>query len=150
MKTITLNNIEVTLTKEQLEQALAEFNRPDFDYPICCKSILTGNVILYTDLKEGTLLAKAISSLLKVGHYSDDWTSHTDSTMIQIPYDAERGFYHKQPVYCWDDEFTHEVVLRFYDAINKCTFTYDGEENGGGFDHYSAEIPEHMKEFKEN
>ena len=149
MKTIKLNNVEVTLTKEQLQQALEDFDKPKFDYPICCKSVRTGNVILYTDLKEGTLLTKGVYNTLKVGHYLDDCIPHTDGGMVEIPYDTERGFYHKQPVYCWDSEFTHEAVLRAYDALNKCTFTYDGYMNGGDYEHYSATVPEHMKVFKE-
>lgn len=148
MKTIKINNVSVEVTEEQLIEALKEFDKPEFDYPICCKSKIWGSVVLFTDLRKGTVLCKG-NSFHKVGFTS--WTSHTDRySWEEIPYDKERGFYHKQLIYCWDDDDTHCVDLKFYDAINKYPFTHRGKPNGYEYQNYSATLPNHMKEFEEN
>lgn len=54
------------------------------------------------------------------------------------PCDSKRGLYHGQPVECRDHTYSHWSVLRFYDAINKCVFTTDGELNGSDYAHIEA------------
>ena len=147
-KTIRICGVDISLTVEQLKEAIKEFVKPVFDYPICCKSKVNSDIVLFNGRNEGSVLK---SSHREVGHFSNDWFSHTNTDIWEeIPYDKERGFYHKQPVYCWDnDDSLYQVTLRFYDVINNRTFTFDGLTHGYVYYNYSAEIPEHMKEFKE-
>jgi hypothetical protein len=149
MKTITIKDVylrEAVFTKEQLEQALEEFNKPEFDYPICCKSKIEGDdtVVLFSTESEGI-------NLTRPNGYTEYYIQpHTDSTIWeQIPYDKEKVLYHKQLIYCWQNDDTHTVSLRFYDAINRCAFSLDAKLAGKDFQNYSTTMPEHMKEFKE-
>lgn len=155
MKTVIIKDVylrEAVFTKEQLEQALEEFNKPEFDYPICCKDKATNLIILFHSKDEGTILRDRDNNMDRIGETSNNWTDHTNTDVWEeIPYDKERGFYHKQPVYCWQDIDTHSVTIRFYDAEDKeSVFAYNGSRLYSEFDNYSAEMPEHMKEFKEN
>lgn len=148
MKTITINNVSVEVTKEQLQEALDEFDKPEFDYPICCKTKTTGLVMLFSSDKEAVVLKADKDNYHTVGEVCKVW-GHTDKSIWkEIPYDKERGLYHKQLVYCWDNVDTHSVDIRFYDAKYRCPFTYNGESEGHKFTNYSALLPEHMKEFK--
>lgn len=47
----------------------------------------------------------------------------------------------KTPVYCWDDDDTHERTLTFYDAVNDGTFSYNGKRNGSAWHNYEV-VPE--------
>ncbi len=141
MKTIKIKgNIEVT--KAELEEALKEFDKPEFEYPMAFMSKHTNGLIVLFD---GISLGKVVSKVPKydIGYTSVYWTKHTDTDVWQqIPYDKERGFYHGQMIYCWYNDCTHCVHIRFYNAIDKCTFDYDGELAGSYFDNYSATMPE--------
>lgn len=151
-KKVKLNNVEVELTKEQLEDALKEFNEPEYDYPICCKNKRNGTIVLFTGetIDTGTCLREDEEIFIKEGETSDGLIPHTDEeTWEQIPYDKELGLYHKQPVYAWDKYHTHVTVFGFYNAISKCLHGGSGESCGPKWEIYSSEIPEHMKEFKE-
>lgn len=148
-KKISLSNIEIELSKEELEKALKEFDEPEFDYPICCKSKHNGEIVLFDeDVNFARCLepGDSFSTKGRIGAYGHPADS---TTWEQIPYDKERGFYHKQLVYAWDDKDTHQSSLRFYDAINKCCFSYAGKFYGWPYNNYSATMPEHMNEFKE-
>lgn len=155
MKTVTIRDFylrEAVFTKEQLEQALAEFDKPTFDYPICCVGKEDKAIILFDGIESGVVLKQGDHPMSRViGETYGHWIDHTDSYWTQIPYDREKGFYHKQPVYCWQDEDTHSATLRFYDAENKeSVFAFNGSKLYSEYDNYSAKMPEHMKEFKEN
>ncbi len=143
MKTIKIKgNIEVT--KAELEEALKEFNKPEFEYPMAFRSKYNKDlIVLFDGIKSGNVIGK--KSRYDIGHYAPDWTKHTNTTRWQqIPYDKERGFYHGQMVYCWDSDYTHCVHIRFYDAINECVFGYSGNMNGWKYGNYSATMPEFM------
>ena len=150
MKTIKINNVEVTLTKEQLEEALKEFDKPKFDYPICCKSKQTGEVVVFTGMQKGEVLKVDKDEYYNLGYKSENFHPHTNKTVWEeIPYDRERGFYHKQPVYCWCNEDTHSVTIRFYNALTGYVYAYQGSNMKSIYDNYSTTLPEHMKEFGE-
>lgn len=42
----------------------------------------------------------------------------------------------KDLVYCWDDEDTSMRTLKFWDKVNKCTFSFKGERHGERFHNY--------------
>ena len=55
----------------------------------------------------------------------------------------------KALVWCWDNDFTHVKYLKFYDKINKCTFSFGGARYGDTFDNYEIykdEYPEWARE----
>ena len=54
----------------------------------------------------------------------------------------------KALIECWDDANTHTRTLRFYDAINECTFYSDGKRNGSVWDNYKVikKLPKWAKE----
>ena len=150
MKTIKINNVDVTLTKEQLQEALKEFDKPEFDYPICCRAKLTGEVVVFTGIKKGEVLKVDKDEYYHLGCKSENFHPHTNKNIWEeIPYDKERGFYHKQLVYCWDNCDTHIVNMQFYDVFNGTVYAYQGSDLESFYDNYSATMPEHMKEFGE-
>ncbi len=145
METIKLRGT-VEVTKAELEEALKEFDKPEFDYPMAFRSKRSKDlVVLFDRIKSGKVISK--TSDYNTGYYAFDWAKHTNTdAWQQIPYDKERGFYHGQMVYCWYNDYTHCVHTRFYDAINKCTFGYVGQLEGYDYSNYSATMPEFMDE----
>ena len=43
----------------------------------------------------------------------------------------------KEPIWCWDTNYTCVKVLMFYDAKNKRLFTYEGKRNGIIYTNYA-------------
>ena len=76
-------------------------------------------------------------SIYDVGD-EDTWHD-TDNTnnWVDLPICFETGFYHKQLVWCWYNDNTHRRELRFYNAINNCTFTPNGYCKGMRFSNYA-------------
>jgi hypothetical protein len=62
-----------------------------------------------------------------------DYIGDTDisihETLTDVPYNAERGLYDKQPVWCWDDDYIAIKVLNFYDAQDDMVFDMDGSRS---------------------
>lgn len=118
-------------------------DQPVVTYPLYFKSKLSGAVIRFDELMVGEVVKS--SALNKIGYTTTDWPKHTDRTKwTPVPYDTERGFYHGQMVYCWNNATTHYVEIRFYDTINKSAFYCNGNLNGPDFDNYAATMPEFM------
>lgn len=130
-KEFNINNVTVRLTKEQLEQMQAEFNKPEYDYPLAFKSKTAGNlIVVFTALTTGIEVSSENSKV------QDDWTPHTEYVWEPIPYNEERGLYDKQPVACWDDRHKYSRTVRFYDALNDSTFAHNGERSGYVYHNY--------------
>ena len=119
-----------------------EFDKPKFKYPMAFMSKRSKDlIVLFDGIRSGKVISENPS--YNIGDTSTNWTEHTDTdAWQQIPYDKERGFHHGQMVYCWDGIHTHLVCIKFYDAINKCTFDHDGELEGTRYTNYSATMPE--------
>jgi len=146
MHKTTEEKIKELRTKiDELEKSLKV---EDFEYPICKKGAVTGVIVLFYTLDSGTVLATGERNSVEVGDRLEYETPHTNQSIWEdYPYDKERDLHHKQMVYCWDDEdYTYGIEVRFYDAINKCTFSYDGYSYGADFEKYSATMPEFMLE----
>ena len=122
---------------------------------------------------DNTNPTEVINTLLKVGGINSDGYTGVDSYSIYYidEYDnitnrdihavesycimntfkevkPEIALKDKQLVWCWDDE---ELVraIRFYDAVNNCTFDSGGYRKGSRYDHYepyTGEYPEWAKE----
>lgn len=144
-----MNNIELQIQelRNKINELEASLKNDKFDYPICKRHKIDDVVVLFDDLTKGTVLLQG-KSIREEGSHGDSWHLHTDTEVWEdYPYDKERGLYHKQMVYCWDnDDYTYGTEVRFYDAINKCTFYYDGASYGTDFDNYSATMPDFMLE----
>jgi hypothetical protein len=134
-----LNALEKELKGEQAEQI------EKVEYPICKISKTTKAIALFDDFQSATLLKRGNNGVGKEGEYINELVPYTYKDVWKsYPYDKERGFYHRQMVYCWDNGWTHKVHIGFYDAINKSIFDIDGGLNAVTYDNYSANVPEFM------
>jgi hypothetical protein len=120
-------------------------------YPRYFKARNTTLVVRFDSLNVGTVVVG--SEHYNEGEFDDCWVGHSDpSTWVEIPYNEELGVAHGQLCECWDNDITYSSALRFYDAVNKCTFTYCGVMDNGSykFEHYHpltfAEYPERLKQ----
>jgi hypothetical protein len=108
-------------------------------------------VVRFDSLNVGTVVVG--SEHYNEGEFDNCWVDHNDTShWIEIPYNEELGIAHGQLVECWDDISTHTSELRFYDAVNKCTFTYWGvmDKDAYKFEHYHPltfdEYPDRLKQ----
>lgn len=130
--------------REQLELLETELNelreqckqQPEFEYPIYMQSKIDKTVVKFTDLSSGEVMVSGNRLYsYSIGYIAHDWTVHTDTTNWQkIVFDEERGIADKQLCECWVKTHTHYRALRFYDAVNKCTFSVEGKRNGTSYD----------------
>lgn len=67
----------------------------------------------------------------------DTWFTDNTDNWIDLPICPKTGFYHKQLVWCWDNDSTHCRELRFYNATNNRTFTPNGYCEGMCFSNYA-------------
>lgn len=128
---------------EELEKKYAELGKEiqalkenKVQYPIYCKGKYTGLIVKFDSLKSGIVVKESIE--FSVDCYKNNWTPHTDTdTWEQLEVDKITGFYDTQPVWCWDNYYTHSRMLKFYDYKNKCTFCFDdGKRNGAKYNNY--------------
>ena len=106
-----------------------------FEYPIYCKHIRSSLVVKFTEITTGELVVN--SGNRKLMENSNDWTDHTLTDIWQrLDVCKKTGFFDGQLVWCWDNDDTHVRTLRFYDAKNKCTYQFDGTEDGHNYDNY--------------
>ena len=70
--------------------------------------------------------------------YESTWhdTDNADN-WIDLPICSKTGFYHKQLIWCWDNDSIHRRELRFYNATNNRTFTPNGYCEGMCFSNYA-------------
>ena len=108
--------------------------KKEFEYPIFCKNIQSPLVVKFTGLESGEVV---VSSFYKIGHKSINWIKHTDTNeWQQLDVCEKTGFFDGQLVWCWDNDDTHVRTLRFYDVKYKCTYQFDGTEDGHDYDNY--------------
>ena len=109
--------------------------KEEITYPIYCKSIGSSLVVEFTGLESGELVVN--SNHFKIEEASNTWRAHTDiNTWQQLDVCEKTGFFDGQLVWCWDKDETHVRTLRFYDVKNKCTYQFDGTEDGHDYDNY--------------
>lgn len=133
---------------EQLGKEIELLKQPQFEYPIFCKSKKSSLVVKFDGLQSGEVVVQVQNNLYPIGHTSNDWAKHTDTGIWEVlPINKETGLYHKQPVWCFDNDDTHARHLKFYDAINNSTFSWCGTLNGANYKNiepFIGEIPEWM------
>ena len=104
-------------------------------YPIYCKHIHSSLVIKFTGLNLGEVVINGKNR--NKGETSSAWSSHTDNNVWQQLKVCEKtGFFDGQLVWCWDNTDSHMRYLKFYDAKNKCTYSYSGIKYGHNFKNY--------------
>lgn len=125
MKEIKIDGIEYTLTPKA----------PEFEYPMWFQANIGKLIVEFVGLEEGTVVKERGISTHSIGYKSTDWTPHTNSeAWTQVPNPNE--LQDKDLVYCWDDENTHVINIRFYDGINKCSYCYDGKRGCTTWENY--------------
>ena len=127
----------VELTKKQLQQLGIEVELK-FIYPLFKRWKNTGEIVLFTSMKEGITVWKGNNGYKEAGHVSCTRVKHTSDEWEDIAYDPERDLWDKQPIECWDNMDTHRKEIKFYDAKNECSFSYAGERDGITYDNYKA------------
>ena len=109
--------------------------KEEFTYPIYCKLKDSSLVVKFKGLRQGKTVVN--NTFNNVGIKSSIWQNHSDTNIWQQLEVCEKtGFFDGQLVWCWDNDDTHVVTLRFYDAKNKCTYQFDGTEDGHDYDNY--------------
>jgi hypothetical protein len=131
--------------RAKIDELEASLKEDKFEYPICKKDRDSDLLVLFTGLNSGKIIRD--NEIFEKGDFSDTWAKHTHTGEWEdYPYDKKRGLYHKQMVYCWDNNDTHAVHIRFYNAIKKCAFPFNGSHFGISFHNYSTTMPDFLKE----
>ena len=109
--------------------------KEEFTYPIYCNLKDSSLVVKFTELQSGEVVINNDNNNVRDNYHI--FTNHTDTnTWQQLEVCEKTGFFDGQLVWCWDNDDTHVVTLRFYDAKNKCTYQFDGTEDGHDYDNY--------------
>ena len=109
--------------------------KEEFEYPIYCKLKNSSLVVKFTDLRTGEIVIN--NERNSVGVKSNMFQSPMDTNVWQqLDVCEETGFFDGQLVWCWDNDDTHVRTLRFYDVKYKCTYQFDGTEDGHDYDNY--------------
>ncbi len=147
-----LNNIEITDT--QLDELMAQRETNKFKYPLFKNWKYNSEIVKFTALTRGTSVVEGSdNNIYKVGYTSDTFVRYTNPKWENVPYNKERNLFHTQAIECWSKYDTHHRNLRFYDAINDCTFSYDGKLDGHIYENYRAipldKVPEWMNKARD-
>ena len=133
-----LDNIEITDT--QLDELLVQRKANKLKYPLFKRWKKSGEIVKFSSLKEGTIVVKGKDSGCEVEYISDTFTFHVDDRWEDILYNKERDLFHTQAVECWDENDTHSRLARFYNAVDDCVFSCNGDLHGWHF-HNCKAIP---------
>ena len=133
LKELEQKYLELGKEIEALKNQVTE--KEEITYPIYCKSINSSLVVKFTGLESGELVVN--SNHFKIEEASNTWRAHTDiKTWQQLDVCEETGFFDGQLVWCWDNDDTHTIILKFYDVKYKCSYQFDGCRKGHAFDNY--------------
>ena len=109
--------------------------KKEIKYPIYCKLKDSSLVVKFTELQSGEVVIN--NNYYNVGNKNTDWRSHTDNDVWQqLDVCEKTGFFDGQLIWCWDNNDTHSRELKFYDVKNKCAYTFNGKNDGCGYDNY--------------
>ena len=127
----------------KLAELKAECSRQEVEYPLFRRSREAGIIVKFTSLSEGTVVWKGDSGDY-IGHTTGRWIKHTN-TWEEVAYDKDRDLWDGQPVWSWNDVHTHLRDFRFYDAVNRGVYNYDGTRGGIAHDNIKAVNPDHYE-----
>ena len=106
-----------------------------FNYPIYCKLKNSSLVVKFTKLQSGEVVVN--NTFNNVGNRSSIWQNHSETNIWQqLDVCEETGFFDGQLVWCWDNNDTHSIELKFYDVKHECTYQCDGNRYGSVFGNY--------------
>ena len=109
--------------------------KEEFTYPIYCKLKDSSLVVKFKGLRQGKTVVN--NTFNNVGFKPSSWQNHSDTNIWQQLEVCEKtGFFDGQLVWCWDNDDTHTIILRFYDAKRKCPYQFDGTINGYSYNNY--------------
>lgn len=129
------NITELEAKYQELGKEIEKLKTKESGYPKFFRNTPYNLIVKFTTLTDGVVVYDDI--IANIGYSRGQYVPHTNKALWEeVPYDKTTGFYHKQLVWCWDSKWTHLKQLRFYDAINKCGFSYWGEEDWLGFNNY--------------
>ena len=133
LKELAQKYLELGKEIEALKNQVTE--KEEIKYPIYCKLKDYSLVVKFKGLRQGKTVVN--NTFNNVGAKSTTWASHTDSdAWQQLEVCPVTGFFDGQLVWCWDNDDTHSRELKFYDVKNQCTYTFNGKNNGCGYDNY--------------
>ena len=120
---------------KEIEALKKQSKEEEFKYPIYCKLKENSLVIEFTGLQTGEVVVNSYP--YNVGENRYDWIEHTDKNeWQQLDVCKETGFFDGQLVWCWDNNQTHSMVLRFYDVKNERAYDYSGNKWGFSYNNY--------------
>ena len=140
---------KIAKMEQELAELKAKCNEQEVEYPLFRKSKYSGGIIVkFTGPNKDTVVWKSIG-IHTIGSTTNSWACHTDTDhWEEVAYDKDRDLWDGQPVLCWDDADTHMRILRFYDAVNKCVYVYDGERDYDyNYDNIKAVNPDHYEDW---
>ena len=121
------------LKKQNIEKE--EFKYTSYRYPMYCKSKNSSLVVKLTASDEGEVIVNNKNH--NKGEFKKTWCDYNKSDVWQqLDVCEKTGFFDGQLVWCWDNDDTHSRDLKFYDAKNKCTYIFNGNNDGCNYDNY--------------
>ena len=133
LKELEQKYLELGKEIEALKKQNAE--KEEITYPIYCKFKDSSLVVKFTKLQSVEVVVN--STCYNIGDKSTTCRNHIDSDVWQQLNVCEKtGFFDGQLVWCWDNDDTHHRSLRFYKVKYKCTYQFDGTEDGHDYDNY--------------
>jgi hypothetical protein len=130
MKQITINGIEYICTPREVKE--------EINYPVFKRNGI-GEIIRWDNETQAAFM---------LTEYAVDIASNYEirvkKDLPAVPYNAERGLYDKQPIWCWDDHTTAKH-LRFYDIQFNRAFGTKGARKAVPFTNIEPVTPEQLK-----
>ena len=109
--------------------------KEEIKYPIYCKLKDSSLVVKFKGLRQGKTVVN--NTFNNVGEKAFTWQNHSETnTWQQLDVCKKTGFFDGQLVWCWNNDDTHVRHLRFYKVKYKCTYQFDGTEDGHDYDNY--------------
>ena len=133
LKELEQKYLELVKEIEALKKQNTE--KEEIKYPIYCKLKDSSLVVKFIGLGQGKAVVN--NTFNNVGNKFSTWQHHSETNVWQQLGVCEKtGFFDGQLIWCWEDDDTHVRTLRFYDVKNKCTYQFDGTEDGHNYENY--------------
>ena len=113
--------------------------KPEVKFPVYRRSKCTNIIVRFDAPMEGEIVMSDNPDE-PIGHYGKAWARFDfEDTWEEVPTVTIDGdiFYDTQPVWVWDYD-DDDRILRFIDAVNRCTFSSNGSRKGYMWNHYAT------------
>ncbi|MCF6331008.1 MAG: hypothetical protein L3I99_05615 [Sulfurimonas sp.] len=123
------------------------FKKEETEYPLFKKMKNQNTIVEFKELHKGRVVFT--DKKWKIEQSSMIWSKYFNTdTWEDVPYDKESELFHGQVVWAWDENWSHNRCITYYDAINKCAFSENGKQSLMIYDNYKPipleQIPEFM------